>query len=350
MCVTCACRDRGVPPEGTGIFLDEASWENGRSFLQRHLTIDFHAHPGRFFMRGAAPTDFIGTLARPDPARVVMDMKAARLSGAFFATVGDLPVLGRHANGIGAVREFEQGEAWADYNRQLAVAEALFDELGIVNDAREAHRSNRLAGLLAVEGGDFIEGNIDRVGKAAARGVKAITLIHYRTNQIGDAQTAAPVHDGLTRIGKDVVRAMEVAGVLIDLSHASDATVIAATKLATRPMIMSHSNVAAIANEHPRLVRLGIARRVTETGGVIGCVAAGFGQAKFSDFVDTILRMIDQLGIEHVAIGTDMDFTFRSVMPTYADWPLLAGTLLKRGLSETEVSLVMGANAMRLLG
>lgn len=349
MCVICAEAASAAHAAPPVMPVDAARYAAGFAFLERHPTVDLHAHPGRFFMRGAVPTAFIASYPAPDPEHVVGEMRAARIAGAFFATVADLAVLGRTAGGLGAVRAFGSGEALADHDRQLAVARGLFDALDMPADPIEAHRRGEVAGLISVEGGDFIEDRLERIDEAVARGVRSITIIHYRTNQIGDSQTQPPVHGGITPLGRNTIRAMEAAGILVDLSHASFDAVKTATAIATRPMLLSHSNVAPIAGTHPRLISLEHARRVTATGGVVGCVPAGFAQASFDDFVDTILRMIDQLGIDHVAIGTDMDFTYRSVLPSYRDWPMLAGTLLARGLSEDETAQVMGGNVMRIL-
>jgi membrane dipeptidase len=271
-----------------------------------------------------------------------------------FATVADLAVLGKTERGLGATRAFIPSEAHTDHLRQIDAARTLFEASGITlarngTDIRAAHDSRTLAGFISVEGGDFIEDRFDRIEQAAALGVRSITIIHYRVNQIGDTQTEAPVHRGLTPLGRAAIKAMEDAGVLVDLSHASFDTVKQATAIATRPMLLSHSNIGPVDGPHPRLISLEHARLVTATGGVVGCVPAGFAQTSFEDFVDTIFRMIDQLGVDHVAIGTDMDFTYRSVLPSYRDWPALAGTLIARGLSEDEAAKVMGGNAMRIL-
>lgn len=62
-----------------------------------------------------------------------------------------------------------------------------------------AVRAQVPAAVFAVEGGDFIENRLDRIHEAYRDGVRAITIVHYHVNQIGDIQTSAPVHGGLTR-------------------------------------------------------------------------------------------------------------------------------------------------------
>lgn len=354
MCVICAMPADAPAVQPRAPSVDRERRAAGAAFLRRYPTFDLHAHPGRFFMAGAQPGAFVASYPPPDPERAIADMLHGGLAGAMFATVADLAVLGKTERGLGATRAFAPGEAHEDHLRQIGAARALFDANDIAPgrsgaDIRAAHRSGGLAGFISVEGGDFIEDRLDRIAQAAALGVRSITIIHYRVSQIGDTQTEAPVHDGLTPLGRATIRAMEDAGMLVDLSHASFDTVKQATAIATRPMLLSHSNIGPVAGPHPRLISLDHARLVTATGGVVGCVPAGFAQASFDDFVETILRMIDRLGVDHVAIGTDMDFTYRSVLPSYRDWPALAGTLLARGLTEDEAAKVMGGNAMRIL-
>ena len=90
---------------------------------------------------------------------------------------------------------------------------------------------------------------------------------------------------------------------------------------------------------------------MTERGGIVGAVPAGFGgQERFTDYVDTLMRMIDLLGIDHVAIGTDMDFTFRPVFTSYRDWAAIPASLLARGLKADEVAKLIGGNFLRVFG
>ena len=356
MCQICYVDEgSGAPPPPTRVAVSESVMQAGRAFLERHLTIDIHAHPGRFFMVGATRNAFTDHHAAPFPAAAIDDLRHGGATAASFATVADNAVLGVGARSLTAIRNYEPGEAYADHRRQLDRFDALLARADLplarnAHDLVQAHRERRAAALLSIEGGDFIEDRLERVAEAASRGVSAVTLIHYRNNQIGDTQTETPVHNGLTALGRDIVRAMEAARILVDLAHASLDTSAAIVAIATRPLLLSHSNIAPPGADHPRLVTIEHARLVTATGGIVGAVPAGFAQTSFEDYLDTILRMIDQLGIDHVAIGTDMDFTFRPVFSSYLDWPALAGSLLKRGLDESECAKVLGGNFLRVLG
>lgn len=354
MCIVCAGAAGDATPAAGPARIDGAEVERGRDFVSRHATVDIHAHPGRFFLRGMAPSDFTARYPAPDPETVIAEMREAGIAAVAFATVADAAVLAFRPNGLGAGRDFAPGEAPHDHDRQLGLLDDLAraQELRSIGDGgavADAHRDRALGMIVTVEGGDFIEDRLDRVAAAAARGVRAITVIHYRTNQIGDTQTEPPTHGGLTPLGRDTIGAMERSGILVDVAHASFATTADIAEAATRPLVMSHSNVAFGDAPHPRLVSPEHAKLVTQTGGLVGAVAAGFGQQTFDDYADTICRMIDLLGIDHVAVGTDMDFTYRPVMTSYRQWPALAGKLLARGLDESETAQVMGGNYMRLM-
>lgn len=352
MCVVCALDTATAdgPSAAPRLGLSASALADGRALLARHPSVDLHAHPGRFFMAGAPRTAFTDRYPSPSPRRAIAAMREGGVSGALFATVADHAVLGFGSNGLADQRPFAPGEAYADHGRQLDVLDALIEQERLIrDDAVAAHAAGGLAALVAVEGGDFIEDRLDRIAEAAARGVRAITIIHYRTNQLGDTQTQPPTHGGLTALGRDAIRAMEAAGILVDLSHATYEVSRHVAAVASRPLILSHSNVARAGADHPRLISLDHARLVTETGGLVGVVPAGFGQASFADYIETILWMIDRLGIDRIAIGTDMDFTYRPVFADYRDWPAIPAALLARGLTEAEVAQLIGGNALRIL-
>lgn len=357
MCLACLDGEltpaggRSAPPGDA----DRALVESGERFLAKHATLDIHAHPGRFFLTGeTSGTRLAADLGEPFVAQAIADMRAARLAGVIVATVADHVLLEATDRGLRAVREFRPGEAYADHQRQVAVVAQFADgdRIRLAGDAagvRAAHRDDATAVLLSIEGGDFVEDRIDRIARARAAGVRSITIIHYHVNRIGDTQTEAPVHGGITPFGREVVRTMERAGIVVDLTHASAAVCEDVARLATKPFIMSHSNLRRAGQDHPRLVDYDQARLVAESGGVLGAVPAGFNQRGFGDYIDTVCDMAGRLGVDHVAIGSDMDYTFRPVLDTYRLWPTLAGSLLHRGISEGDVAKIMGGNMMRLL-
>ncbi len=349
MCLICTMRDLMTPDP----IIDQSAQEHqseldaqlakGREFVSSHATIDIHAHPGRFFVRSDDCSDVTRLLGPANPQAAIQALATGGVGAVVFALVADHCLLGLSDFGLRAIREFEEGEAFAEYSRQMA---ALDEMLALMRDERDLAKFHPYR---SVEGGDFIENRLDRIAEASARGVCSVTLIHYHTNQIGDTQTEADVHAGLTSVGRDIIREMEAHRVLVDLSHASFATARDAVEMATRPMILSHSNIRRGDQTHPRLISLEHARMVAEAGGLVGAVPAGFGQSSFSDYIDTICYMVDVLGVDHVAVGTDMDYTYNPVMTDYRQWPRIPGALLARGFAQDEVSRILGANFARLL-
>ncbi len=199
----------------------------GVAFLARHPTVDVHAHPGLFGL-SAPPYSTLAerSLGEPFVDRALADLHAGRVSAALFACVADSRLLESFGEKLRANREFQPGEAYSDYQRQLVKLQTLRGRHEVARglnpaDVRAAQRHAQTAAVFAVEGGDFIEDRLDRVGEAFADGVRSIQLVHYHINQLGDIQSEAPVHNGLTPLGKAVVREMNSAGMLIDLAHAT---------------------------------------------------------------------------------------------------------------------------------
>jgi membrane dipeptidase len=87
---------------------------------------------------------------------------------------------------------------------------------------------------------------------------------------------------------------------------------------------------------------------VAGAGGIIGSWPSGVGQTTFADYIDSIRRLVDTAGIDHVAICTDMDANYRPVVRNYRDWSLIPAALLARGMREDEVAKIMGGNFLRV--
>jgi membrane dipeptidase len=337
-------------PADLGLTLSAQQRAAGEAFVLAHATVDMHAHPGRFFLdpgAGASP------LGAPFVERSLADLNGGHVGAALFAAVADMRLLEITTAGVRARREFAPGEAYADYHRQITqLNELVRRDLAIQAltpaDIRAASLRRRTAAVFSVEGGDFIEDRLERISEAHRDGVRAITLVHYHVNQIGDLQTEAPVHNGLTALGKSVINEMNAAGIIVDLAHATFQVAQDAVQASSRPMIISHTNLLTRTANFPRLISLEHAKLVADAGGVIGSWPSGFGQATFADYIDSILRLVEAVGIDHVGVGTDMDANYRPVFATYRDWSLIPGALLARGLDARSVGAIMGENFLRV--
>ena len=342
-------------PIGFEVTPDELG--TARALLARHISVDAHAHPGRSFVDGAENLSGLvwvyaklGTFER----RTLADMQAGGLSAAAFAAVSDFQTLGTAGEGLAAVRDFGPGEAWASYQRQIGNLKALATR-GLVYpvktlaDFQAAKAAAKVGALLTVEGGDFLEGKPERVALAYADGVRSITLLHYRNNELGDTITGNPVHGKLSNAGIAVVKAMNAAGMLVDVAHASEATAMGAINASSKPVIASHVHVHTPKLSHPRFISLDLAKAVAQTGGgVLGAWPAGIGVVDLNGFVDRAFELVDHVGIDHVCLGTDMDANYKPVFDTYANLPLFIAGLLKRGMHEPEVAKLIGGNFLRV--
>src|SRR5436309_23883 len=99
-------------------------------------------------------------------------------------------------------------------------------------------------------------------------GVRYMTLPHWETIDWADAATDSARHGGLTPFGEDVVREMNRLGMLVDLSHVSDATMVDAIRVSRAPVLFSHSSARALCH-HVRNVPDSILKMVQGNGGVV---------------------------------------------------------------------------------
>ena len=309
-------------------------------------------------MRGAQMWDpSVSFFAAEEGAleRSLDDMRAGGLSAACFSVVSDMRSLVlTPEGGLRASRGLQPDELAADTRRQLEEFNRVLDHKS-VSFARTAaevfanHREKRISAILTAEGGDFLEGSIERLGEARALGMRSVTICHYRVNEIGDIQTEPPVHGGLSGFGADLVREMNATGLVVDLAHASFETCRHAVEHAVAPVMISHSHLQPASGGHPRLLSAEHARMVAGTGGVIGAWPAGVVQRDLGDYADETMRLIDTVGIDSVSLGTDMDANYRPVFDNYRQLPLVIALLAKRGLSDDDLVKVMGANFLRVL-
>ncbi len=316
--------------------------------------IDLHAHPGRCFLAGYDDAAAIVTLlGAPAPISSILAAAEAGVCSVSVSTVADLAVLAPNdAGGLGAVRAFAEGEARADHDRQLAGLSAMFDQVRQVRTAADldaAHADGAGSAFVCCEGADFLEGRLDGLSDVYAAGARMITLVHYRVNELGDIQTEEPRHHGLTAFGREVVAEMNRLGIIVDLAHATFATTVDALDASDAPIVISHSHLAGPTADHPRLLTEEHARVVADAGGLIGAWPAGIAATTLSDYVDEICRLVDVIGVDHVAIGTDLDANYRPVLTEYSQFAEVARLLGERGCAPAEVDAVLGGNVARLV-
>jgi membrane dipeptidase len=270
------------------------------------------------------------------------------------STVADLAVIGANSDGgLFASRPFEPGEAVADHERQLDALTALLADNDVhavlaPEDIQAAADGPGAGVFLSCEGADFLDGEVSRLEDSYNRGIRSVTLVHYRLNGLGDIQTEDSVHGGLTGIGAEVVQEMNRLGMIVDLAHATFGTTVGALEASNAPIMISHSHLASPGSDHPRLLSEEHAKVVADAGGLIGAWPAGMVQETLGDYCDEICRLVEIVGVDHVAIGTDLDANYKPVLTDYEQFPEVAAGLVGRGMTSGEADQVLGGNFVTL--
>ena len=227
-------------------------------------------------------------------------------------------------------------------------------------EARSVAAAGRIGVLLAVENGYAIQESLDNLARLAERGVRILTLVHAKnTNWVASCTDAKTSFDGLSSFGGQVVDTMEEMGILVDVSHCSEAAFWKVAKRVRRPFVASHSNAWELC-KHPRNLRDDQIRAVADAGGVIGINFC-------SDFLElphegrrvtaeTVVRHTEHIleiaGDEHVAFGSDFDGipgTPKDVTGSDS-YPLIRSLLRARGYSDATLRRICWENVMRVLG
>ncbi|MEO5707350.1 MAG: dipeptidase [Alteraurantiacibacter sp.] len=202
--------------------------------------------------------------------------------------------------------------------------------------------------MLSVEGLHDLEGDIANLPRLYDAGVRMAGLTHFFDNQLAGSMHGE-AKGGLTPFGRQVVRAMEQRGMIVDLAHCSHQCVADVLALARRPVVSSHGGVQATCPGNRNLTDEEI-RGVAATGGVIGI---GYWDSAVCDIspagiVRAMAHVRDLVGIEYVALGSDFDGTVTTRFDT-SQLAQITQALMQAGFSEAEIRAVLGGNALRVI-
>ena len=338
----CAGARSDTPAAGAAV----SPYAAASQLLRDHVSIDVHTHagPNGVTSRTAAPSD--------DLAR---GMRAGGIAVLCLADVPDGPILGRDAsNVLRALREPAPGFLYQFHQERLDWLDTLAAKHGIrrvltVADLEAAHRAGAPAIILDIEGLDFLERKLERLEESYRRGVRTMQLVHYTPNDIGDFQTGTVTHGGLTPFGADVIRACNRLGVVVDVAHATADTVKQAAKVASRPLLLSHTALrGSRAQGATPLVERQItpdhARALADTGGSIG-IWHFFATPEL--YVDGLKEMAEVVGVDHVSIGTDASSS-AGLFPSYDRFTVLVDAMLRGGFTPADTAKIIGGNYLRI--
>jgi membrane dipeptidase len=271
----------------------------------------------------------------------------------------------------------------------------VFERATTADEVEGAFGVGRIASLMGLEGGTMIASSLPILRTFFARGIRYMTLTHWKTTRWADSATDAPQHGGLTAFGKEVVREMNRLGMLVDLSHVAPSTMAASLDIAEAPVVFSHSGALAV-NKHPRNVPDDILRRIPSNGGVVMAVfLGGFVSeairvhvapaeqleedykrdhpeatdqevraarkawlaanppppATIEQVADHIDHLVEVMGPEHVGIGSDFDGgdLLPDGLKDVSRFPYLFAELLRRGYGDNELRAIAGGNILRVM-
>ena len=270
-------------------------------------------------------------------------------------------------------------------------------------DIEDAHKRGKIAALMGIEGGHAIEDSPRLLRDYYNLGVRYMTLTHSNTNNWADSSgdiTDAKVqhHNGLTGLGKEIIREMNRLGMMVDISHVADKTFWDALQVSKAPIFASHSSCRALTN-HARNMTDEMIVALAKKGGVVQVnFYCGFISQKFRDNDAADTRALDarlaqetagknvsepdrqilseklrkEMGlsqatladvvghIDHIrkiagidAIGLGGDFDGVSCTPVgledVSKYPNLTRALLEKGYSAEDIRKIYGGNFLRVM-
>ncbi|WP_218001679.1 dipeptidase [Paraburkholderia acidipaludis] len=336
-------------PEAASVAAPPPVWQPAADAV----TVDMHSHAGHVIV---SRDPRIGVNRPLTP--VSAPMRAGGMNVICLAIVTDTVVtrVSFDRKRFKAWRNPNPGELYALSQEEFARAKRLVEreQMQVVTSAAAlsapASGSTGPRVIIASEGADFLEGQIDRVDEAwTLHHLRHLQLTHYRVNELGDIQTEAPVHGGLTDFGADVVRRCNRLGIVVDVAHGTYDLVKRAAAVTTKPLVLSHTALSLHPRDRSRLISPDHARAVAETGGVIGIWPSAGSFRDIPGMAHGFRRMADIVGVEHVGLGTDMfGFISPPVLRNYEQLPELGNALLAAGFQAPEVDLLLGGNYGRV--
>ncbi len=265
------------------------------------------------------------------------------------------------------------------------------------NDGDRIFSQGKIALPMGMENGAPIEDNLNNVAYFHKRGIRYITLTHARDNLICDSSyDTTNTWGGLSPFGRQVVAEMNRVGIMVDISHVTDAVINQVLDMAKAPVIASHSSCRKFTPGWQRNMGDPEIKRLKENGGVIQInygssfitqesqdkrqantdkIAAyakknGLEQedeklkvyakkvsednpiyADITEVVDHIDHVVKLAGIDHVGIGSDYDGVGDSLpygLKDVSSYPNLIYHLLKRGYSDEDIAKICYKNVWRV--
>jgi microsomal dipeptidase-like Zn-dependent dipeptidase len=234
----------------------------------------------------------------------------------------------------------------SESNRKLVLIQTKTDLSKFLE--RRKQEPNIVSGLLAIEGAHALDGDVANVDVLFDAGFRMMSPAHFF-----DTEMSGSAHGvnkgGLTEKGKEMIRKMEAKKMIVDIAHASPQTIDDVLKIATRPMVVSHTGVKGTCNNTRNLSDEQL-KAIAAKGGLIGIgywdtAVCGTDAKAIAKAIRYTAKLI---GVDHVALGSDFDGAVVVPFDT-SGLVLLTDALIQEGFNEEEISKIMGGNGIKFL-
>jgi len=371
--------------------------QSGKKFF----VFDAHMHPTSSAYRRGGNIGEPG----PDPRFTIRTAQQGGLGAAFFNTSVDEYYEVNHIAVKDALRQFDH------FYRQIAMYPK---DIGVATDAEQVkalQKQGKIAAILAVEGALALEGDLGVLRMFYRLGVREMNLVHLLENSIGDVGFSTKNDrkgSGLTAYGRQLVAEMNRLGIMIDMSHAAEQTILDVIDASTQPVVTTHSGVRALVKANgqwsdamiralvkkggvfcipflpmivgqayqdkyhagrPRgsgLVGLNSLVYTGDPSGIYDHVESLYAKAdqergmraeerrkdlpSISDWIQSVDYVVKLVGADSVGLSTDIGgypVNLKGIEST-ADYQNVAQALLQHGYSEADVAKIMGENMLRV--
>lgn len=236
-----------------------------------------------------------------------------------------------------------------EYLEKLLASQSELAELVCTpGDIERITDSGRCAVILAVESGAALAGDLKNVDELAGSGVKMLTLVWNGPNELGSGQKT---DQGLTPFGRQAVKRMEEAGIIVDVSHLNDRGFEELCEIAEKPFIATHSNLRSICSHKRNLTEEQFKEMVSRKG-LVGVnlyeqFLADDHKGDLDSMYRHVSRMLELGGEDIIACGSDFDGAdIDETLDTPVKFARSAEYLLAKGIPERIIDKMFFENAL----
>ncbi len=244
----------------------------------------------------------------------------------------------------------------AAYRELLSGASDVIRPALSAGEVLENSRKGFLSSILTIEDAVELEGKLERLDALYADGVRMIALTWNYENCVGYPNSPDPAlhcRRGLKPFGFEAVERMNELGIIVDVSHLSEAGFYDVARRSKKPFIASHSGCRAL-KDHPRNLTDDQLRAIGDSGGVVGVIFNDVflsdrgGTTEIGDVVRHVLHVRDHAGMDSIAFGSDFDgIGSRLAFQDYSGFPMILRAL-ERHFTDDEIDRISHGNFLRV--